>query len=444
MDKPLARRLAEWVVDLAYPDLPADVIEKAKVCLLHGIGLGLAGHPEPVSQPALDLVRSSEALPTGAGVIGTPIRATAAGAALANSVLMHARLQEDAYRTASHPGSAIIPAALAIGELTGATGRDLLVALVAGYEVMAAAIGETIPHTTPRGFRATPLYGGLGAAAAVGKLLDLDVDRLTSALGFAATLTGGTTGSMSGGMSVMVTQNAWAARNGLLSAQVAAAGGQAGEEALEGKGGFYAAFAGLDRAPNITAHLGREWRIHEVTLKRYPAAMFNQPIIHLALQLATTHDLRPEAIEGVQVQLADFEIRYPSNEFKERLELLASPALVTALALADRRGPTGPNPRLDPPSPAARALLPRITLAPGRPGLSPGLIVTTHGGAVYQAETHDAADFRFGFDEDAAIVRSLQPVMPIDPARLDRLIEDCARLETLPTIGSLLSHTTTA
>ena len=438
MSESLARKLARWVAELTYQDLPADVIDKAKVCLLHGVGLGLAGHPEPVSRPALEMVRAYEGLPEGATVIGTPIRATAAGAAFANSVLMHARLQEDAYRTASHPGSAIIPAALAIGELHGATGRDLLVALVAGYEAMAAAIGETIPQTTPRGFRATPLYGGLGAAAAVGKLLDLDLDRLTSALGFAATLTGGTTGSMSGGMSVMVTQNAWAARNGLLAAQIAAAGGAAGEEALEARGGFYAAFAGLATPPDITAHLGSEWRIHEVTLKRYPAAMFNQPIIHLALQLATTHDLRPEAIESVQVHLADFEIRYPSNEFKERLELLASPALVTALALADRRGPVGPNPRLDPPSPAARALLPRITLAPGRPGLSPRLIVTTRGGAVYQAETLNAADFRLDFAEDATIVRSLQPIMPIEQTRLEHLIEDCARLEALPTVASLL------
>lgn len=439
MAESLARQLARFVARLSYDDLPSAVVEKVKVCLLHGVGIGLAGLAEPVSRPALNLVRDNEAIDQGgAAVIGTNLRTTAGGAAFANSVLLHARLQEDAYRTASHPGSTIIPAGLAVAEMRGATGRDLLVALVAGYEAMAAAMADTVALTTPRGFRATPLYGGFGAAAAAGKLLGLDEEAQTTAFALAATLTGGTTGGMGSGMSLMVAHTAWATRNGLLAAQLAAAGSRIDEAGLEAQGGFYSAFAGLAEAPDSAAHLGKEWRIHEVTLKRYPSAMFNQPVIHLAVQLARQYDLQPDQIARAELQMADFEIRYPSNESKARLENLSSPTLMAALGLAERRGPTSPSPKADPPSAAARALHAKIDWTGGRPGLSPRLIVTLKDGTVHQGETHDAADFRFGLAEDAAIVRSLQPAMPIDVARLDRLIEDCARLEQLPAVASVV------
>lgn len=439
MPDALARRLARWAAGLRYDDLPPEVIQKAKTVLLHGIGIGLAGHPEPISRSALEFVRGGEAAGEhGCAILGAGFRATAAGAAFANSVLLHARLQEDAYRTASHPGTTVIPAALAIGEQVGATGRDLLVAIVAGYETMAAVMADTVPLTTPRGFRATPLYGGFGAAAAAGKLLGLDEDRLTSALNFAATLTGGTTGGMGSGMVMMATQNAWAARNGLLAAQVAATGASVTEDGLEVKGGFYPAFAGLTDPPDIAAHLGHEWRIHEVTLKRYPSAMFNQPIIHVALGLARTHDLPPDRIDRIRLELADFEIRYPSNEFKERLETLSAPALMAAQAVADKRGPTSPNPKTDPPSAAARALLAKIDLAGGRPGLSPRITVTLRDGASYTAETQDAADFRFNFEEDATIVRSLQSAMPIGAGRLEQMIAQIGQVEKLPAITILV------
>lgn len=439
MTDALARRLAHWAVSLRSDDLPPEVVDKAKTVLLHGIGIGLAGHPEPISRAALEFVRAGEtAGEAGCAILGTDLRATAAGAAFANSVLLHARLQEDAYRTASHPGSTVIPAALAVAEQTGATGRDLLLAIVAGYEVMAAVMADTVPLTTPRGFRATPLYGGFGAAAAAAKLLGLDEDRFTSALNFAATLTGGTTGGMGSGMAMMAVQNAWAARNGLLAAQVAAAGAAVTEDGLEVKGGFYPAFAGLTDPPDSAAHLGREWRIHEVTLKRYPSAMFNQPIIHVALGLVRTHDLPADRIDRIRLELADFEIRYPSNEFKERLESLSAPALMVAQAIADKRGPTSPHPKTDPPSAAARALLPKIEVAGGRSGLSPRLTVTLRDGSSYTAETHDAADFRFDFAEDAAIVRSLRSAMPIDSRRLDQVIEDIARVDTLPSTAPLV------
>jgi 2-methylcitrate dehydratase PrpD len=114
-------------------------------------------------------------------------RATPYGAAFVNSALMHARLQEDAYHTGSHPGVMIIPAALAVAETRGLSGRDLITAVVAGYEIEAAMTADFIPRSNEQGFRSSPTYGPFGAAMGAGRALGLSEVQATQAIGVAAT-----------------------------------------------------------------------------------------------------------------------------------------------------------------------------------------------------------------------------------------------------------------
>ena len=111
----LARRFARFATSLRYEDLPPQVIDKAKACILHCLGVGLAAHGSSAVQAARAAILAEEARPeAGATILVTGEQATCYGAAFVNSALMHAKLQEDAYHTGSHPGVMIVPAALAI------------------------------------------------------------------------------------------------------------------------------------------------------------------------------------------------------------------------------------------------------------------------------------------------------------------------------------------
>src|SRR5215217_3777890 len=188
MSDTLARRLARFASGLNYEDLPPQVLDKARACLLHNIGVGLAGHGSGAAHRAKAAVLKDESVQDGgATVLVTGERATPGAAAFVNSALMHAKLQEDAYHTGSHPGVMIIPAALAVAETLGSSGRDLLTALVAGYEVETAITADFIPRSNEHGFRSSPIYGPFGAAMAASRALGLTEEQATHAIGYAAT-----------------------------------------------------------------------------------------------------------------------------------------------------------------------------------------------------------------------------------------------------------------
>ena len=236
-----------------------------------------------------------------------------------NSALMHAKLQEDAYHTASHPGVMIVPAALATAETLGSSGRDLLTALVAGYEVETAITADFIPRSNEQGFRSSPIYGPFGAAIAVGKLLGLDEDQLTHAIGFAATFAAGTFEG-GDGTDVMVLQVSQAPRSGLLAAQLAAQGARAADTSLEGTIGFYDSFIGSNEGlEHLADHLGERWEILEVTLKRYPdidvqpAADSDDAGPHAGPR----YPARPDRV--ARIEMNDFETSYPGAKFARRL-----------------------------------------------------------------------------------------------------------------------------
>src|SRR2546423_8933332 len=197
----------------------------------------------------------------------------------------------------------LIPAALAAAETRGRSGRDLIAAVVAGYEIEAAMTADFIPRSNEQGFRSSPTYGPFGAAVAAGRVLGLSEDEATHAIGYAATFAAGTFEG-GDGTDIMVLQVSQAARSGLLAAYLAEQGARASDPSLEGPIGFYYAFTGgVEGVERLADHLGSRWEIFDVTLKRYPTSMYNQPPIHTMLALTERYDLRPEQIESVLVEI---------------------------------------------------------------------------------------------------------------------------------------------
>ena len=247
MPDSLSRTFSKFVCNLAYDNLPPEVVDKVKASLLHAAVVSLVGAETHHGKAAISLTKAEESNPAGATILADGGRASRCGAAFANSKLMHVTNQSDSYRMLIHPGPCVIPAALATAELGGNTAKEFLTAMAAAYEVEARIAGDFIPSTQARGFRSSPVYGTLGAAVATGKLLQLTEDRMVTAIALACTFTGGTTQGPSGGGQEMLYHEPNATRNGIMAALLAQEDVRGSEASLEGDAGFYNAFTGNNR-----------------------------------------------------------------------------------------------------------------------------------------------------------------------------------------------------
>ena len=170
--KPLAVCLGQFAAELRFEDLPPAVVDKAKALVNHAVTVGLSGSAHERSVAARRAVLEHERLGArhvgagqGATLWGEGSRATRPGVAFANGVAVAVNNQCDSYHMLTHPGVLIVPAGLATAEGQGRSGRELLTALVAGYEVQCRCARDFIPSTPAHGFRASPVNGILGCAA---------------------------------------------------------------------------------------------------------------------------------------------------------------------------------------------------------------------------------------------------------------------------------------
>src|SRR5207244_8969500 len=174
----LSREFAGFVAKLRYEDLPSEVVGRAKGVTLQALSSALIARYMPSSRQALAVMQEEEAGGGGAAAVlchGT--RLTKAAAACVNAEMIFAGGKWDTFRMLTHPGIAILPAALVAAEISGASGRDFLVAVAAGYEVLERMAAEFIPTVMSRGFHAGPVFGIFGAALAAAKLGGLDEDQ---------------------------------------------------------------------------------------------------------------------------------------------------------------------------------------------------------------------------------------------------------------------------
>jgi len=186
----------------------------------------VAGAAQPIVQAVARVGGASRlAVTEGVPVIGTAWRCEPLDAAYLLAAAAHALEMDDGNREGSiHPGTTVIPAALAVGYASGARFSDLLAATVAGYEV-AVSIAEILhPHASRRGFQTTPVAGTMGAAAAAARLLGLDADGMENALGIAASASSGIFAYLTGGGNIKKLHPAHAAREGVLAALYAQQG----------------------------------------------------------------------------------------------------------------------------------------------------------------------------------------------------------------------------
>jgi 2-methylcitrate dehydratase PrpD len=276
--------LGDFVAGLDEHSIPDDVLEKARLALVHNLSVAAAG-----GTLAGVAERWSEGRwgGTGARALINGTQLAPPDAAFVNGCLIHARAQDDVFFPGlTHVGAAITPAVLALAEARGATLREVLVAIVAGYETAAAVSVIAAPMTTSYGFRASGIYGVFGAAAAAAKILDLDAEQTTHAIAIAASFAGGTNQTWVDGSLEWQFQLGAAARSGIECATLAAAGGTGSRQALEGTSGFFASFGrDAELAGRLTTAGGEVWRTRDVTFKPYPVCAILQSPVEAAVEL---------------------------------------------------------------------------------------------------------------------------------------------------------------
>src|SRR5215210_2112816 len=163
----LSRELSQWIVGLRYEDLPPEVVDRAKGVTLQALISMLIGSQTPGGRGAIDLVVEEElGVKTGATLMVDGRKVTRGGAAFANSEMCYSGGKWDTFRMLTHPGTSIIPAALAATEAAPASGKDFVTAVAAAYEVMERMAADFIPTMMTRGFHSSPVFGIFGAAIA--------------------------------------------------------------------------------------------------------------------------------------------------------------------------------------------------------------------------------------------------------------------------------------
>src|SRR5438309_3626598 len=239
----LSRDFAAFVANLRYDALPEAVVDRAKGVTLQALSSALVAQGMPASREALALMQEEEAGTGGsATVLCHGAELTKAGAAFVNAETIFAGGKWDTFRMLTHPGTAILPAALAAAEWTGASGKTFLAGVAAGYEVMERMAAEFIPTVMSRGFHSGPVFGIFGAAIAAAKIGGLSADQVNGAIAQCVNLAAGNLeGARSGGRSL---REGGAVRNALLAVAMARHGTPGGETTLEGEAGFFHAYTG--------------------------------------------------------------------------------------------------------------------------------------------------------------------------------------------------------
>lgn len=314
---PLMLKFSTYIATALRQPLPSAISARAKLHLVDTFAAMISGTRLLPGKKAIAYVRSIGGRPE-AGVIGTRLITSAANAALANGMFGHADETDDTHPpTLTHPGTSIVPAALAIGERNGLSGLAVLRAIVLGYDICARILLTLKPMPYLRSGHHAGATGQLfGAAAAAGSLLKLDALKVRYMLSY--------TGQQTAGLYTMFRdpehiEKAYAmggmpAHNGTTAALMAAHGWTGVEDIFSGERDFFFTFApeAIDRNEMVRG-LGRDHEILRAGIKRWPVGGPIQGPMHVLREMIEQSRIKADAVEKLVVRMPDKELEIVNN-----------------------------------------------------------------------------------------------------------------------------------
>jgi 2-methylcitrate dehydratase PrpD len=294
--------IAAFIAEADYGQFPPEAIHLAKRSILDCLGVALAGSSESAGRIVVDYVRELGGAPL-ATVIKGGFKTSPPMAALANGTMAHALDYDDVFATGGgHASVSIVPAVVALGEASGASGRKLLEAYLVGFEVGARISAAIEPGHSEKGWHPTATVNALRAAAATAKMLNLHGDEIEHALGLAASLAGGL--RLNIGTMTKPFHAGNASRNGIIACMLARKGFTAEKGILEQSPyGFCEIFSG-DEKPDLeklTEGLGTQFQIVSpgIGIKKYPCVAGIHSAIDAVLHLAEQYAVTPDMVEAI-------------------------------------------------------------------------------------------------------------------------------------------------
>ena len=331
----LTSHAIHFTLTIRWDDLPPGVQHQAKRCLMDTLGAMIAGSQTPVA----DIMRKTALEQFGgdqASIMVFGDRVSAAGAALANGFFGNALDIDDGYRKVKgHPGACALPPVLAAAELAGGcNGEELLTALVIAYELGIRA--GVIRHATYEVYHSSGSWGAIAGAAAAGRLLGLNENQLSQAMGVAEYHAPIAPMMKAIDTPSMVKDSiGWGCMVSVLAAIMA-------------RDGFTGICPLFDDAPDRAwvENLGQQWEILNLYFKPYAACRWGQPAVAGALTIVREHHLKPTQIQRIRVRTFEAATRLPHGHPRNTEEAQYSLAFPVAAALLD--GEVGPGQVLPP------------------------------------------------------------------------------------------------
>lgn len=451
------RAFARALAGLDPESLPAEVVDKARLCLLDLLASAFTSRHLPWALQAIEAAtggtggrRAADA--TGgvpiATIIGSTLRAPLTEAAFANAVLGHGLVRDDMHLgSVSHLGAAVIPPLLALAESGHYTGRALVAGVVAGYEAGAKLGRAILDVEVSRVFRPTGITGPFAGAAAGARLLGMDESRFAAALGLAANAAAGYNEWAATGGSEMFFHPGFGARNAITSLRLASAGAHVSETAVDGRAGMLAAFgkAGdavplpFDRAPEIL----------NVFFKEVPACNFAQAAAQAARALSAREDVDRTEIASIEVRVPYAAAAYPGCDAPGPLEhtLQAKMSIQYNVAAALLTGTFDEANYVPARQTAITELAPRVSLRvddeltrayPARQAAE--VVVMLRGGGTLRHAVADVVPASEGLVRERFVDAACEA---LGPARARALLDCVESLETLDDAGELARLTRT-
>jgi 2-methylcitrate dehydratase PrpD len=333
-----SRALARYVSNLRYENLDEEVVGRAKMHFLDSLGNILGAREMPWSNMVIEVVKKTGGVPQST-VIRVEGRYPMVMAALANGTMAHGIDADDSGARPSwaHPGSCIIPAAYAAAEAEGSTGKDLITALVAGYEVNCRIDSAVYPGLRNRGFHATGVVGTFGAAVAAGKLMKLSEEQMMNALGLAGVQAAGLEEWLTAGDMSKRLHAGKAAMNGVMAALLASEGYTGPSTVFEGKYGLLATHADGYDLDRLTEGLGSEYKILACKFKPYACCHELCPPITMALEAQKKHDIKPEDVVKIRIGLNHITAENQLKVAETPLHAQNHAAVAVSIALVKRQ-----------------------------------------------------------------------------------------------------------
>ena len=298
-------RWMEFLVGLKFEDIPPSALTAAKREVLDILGTTLAGNLAAGCPELISLVEGWGGAEEST-ILGYGHKIPSPFAALANGTMAHAWDYDDTHdKAVLHAGVSVIPAALAASERKGTvSGKEFLCAVILGIDIvcrmgMATKFG---PNTT--GWILTPLYGYFGAAAAAGKILGLEREKMHNALGIAYSQAAGNGQCVLDGALTKRLQAGFAAQGGTLAALLAQKGITGAREIIQGRFGLYNVYQKGDLDPGpLTAGLGEVFEVENLSFKPYPCCRFGHSSIDAAMELFRKGSPPPEDISEINISV---------------------------------------------------------------------------------------------------------------------------------------------